>query len=199
MRQGDLIGYARVSTKDQNLDSQIDALKKAGCIKIFQEKITTRKKDRPAFIECLEFLRENDVLVVSKLDRIGRNLKELIITLDDLQKRKIEFKSLTENIDTTTSIGKVAFHIMGAFAQFERDRISENTLAGLAAARERGRFGGRRFLLTDEQIVNLAKTHAANIYNMKDLARMFKVTPATVHNYIKIAKEKGVYPNKENK
>lgn len=198
MRQGDLIGYARVSTKEQNLDSQVDALQKVGCIRIFQEKITTRKKDRPAFTECLEFLREGDTLVVNKLDRVGRSLKELIVTLDDLHQKKIEFRSLSENIDTTSAMGTIIFHILGAFAQFERGRVSERTLEGLAAARARGRFGGRRLKLNDEQMEKLAKIHSTGIYTLPDLAKMFHITPPTIYTYIKLAKEKGVYPKKEN-
>lgn len=139
-----IIGYARVSTHDQNLDSQLDALQKADCEQIFQEKITGKIKDRPELISCLKALRKGDVLVVWKLDRLARSLKDLVEIITDLNQREIGFKSLTEAIDTTSATGRLVFHIFGALAEFEHSLIRERTIAGLDAARARGRKGGRK-------------------------------------------------------
>src|SRR5437588_2698376 len=138
-----LIGYARVSTQDQTLDLQQDALEKIGCSKIFTDTASGAKAERQGLDEALAYVREGDTLVVWKLDRLGRSLQHLIETITKLNNRKIGFKSITENIDTTTSGGKLVFHIFGALAEFERDIIRERTNAGLAAARARGRRGGR--------------------------------------------------------
>src|SRR5437868_5865681 len=138
-----LIGYARVSTQDQTLNLQRDALEKIGCSKIFTDTISGSTTERKGLDQALAYVREGDTLVVWRLDRLGRTLKHLIETITDLSKRHIGFKSLTENIDTTTSGGKLIFHIFGALAEFERDLIRERTQAGLLAARARGRLGGR--------------------------------------------------------
>src|SRR5437868_15191816 len=138
-----LIGYARVSTTDQTLDLQKDALEKIGCSKIFTDTASGAKAERKGLEEALDYVREGDTLVVWRLDRLGRSLKHLIETITTLNNRNIGFKSITENIDTTTSGGKLIFHIFGALAEFERDIIRERTKAGLAAARARGRTGGR--------------------------------------------------------
>src|SRR5947209_10319726 len=138
-----LIGYARVSTADQTLNLQKDALEKIGCSKIFTDIISGSTTERKGLDEALEYVREGDTLVVWRLDRLGRTLKHLIETITDLNKRNIGFKSITENIDTTTSTGKLIFHIFGSLAEFERDLIRERTKAGLHAARARGRRGGR--------------------------------------------------------
>src|SRR6184192_2483038 len=137
------IGYARVSTQDQTLNLQKDALEKLGCNKIFTDTSSGTKAERNGLEEALEYVREGDTLVVWRLDRLGRSLKHLIETISQLDTRKIGFKSLTENIDTTTSGGKLIFHIFGALAEFERNLIRERTNAGLEAARARGRKGGR--------------------------------------------------------
>ncbi len=137
------IGYARVSTHEQNLDMQLDALKAAGCEKIFKDKISTLKEERQGLLEALDFLRPGDVLVVWKLDRLGRTLKQLIELVAMFNQKGIGFKSLKETINTTTSTGKLVFHIFAALAEFERDIIHERTRAGLEAARARGRLGGR--------------------------------------------------------
>ena len=137
------IGYARVSTLDQNLDLQKDALKQAGCKQIFEDKISGVKTEREGLIKAFAMLREGDTLVVWKLDRLGRSLKHLVQTVHDLQEQGIGFKSLQENLDTTSSGGKLIFHIFAALAEFERDIIRERTNAGLTAARARGRQGGR--------------------------------------------------------
>src|SRR5437588_7533360 len=138
-----LIGYARVSTSDQTLNLQRDALEKIGCSKIFTDTISGATTERQGLDEALKYVREGDTLVVWRLDRLGRSLKHLIETITTLNNRKVGFKSITENIDTTTSGGKLIFHIFGALAEFERDIIRERTNAGLQAARERGRLGGR--------------------------------------------------------
>src|SRR5579884_4419743 len=138
-----LVGYARVSTHDQTLNLQKDALRTAGCERIFEDTVSGAAAERPGLDEALAFLRPDDSLVVWKLDRLGRSLRHLIETATALQQRGIGFKSLTEQIDTTTSGGKLIFHIFGALAEFERALIRERTQAGLAAARARGRNGGR--------------------------------------------------------
>ncbi len=138
-----LVGYARVSTTEQTLDLQFDALKKAGCSKIFTDTASGAKTERKGLDEALSYVREGDTLVVWRLDRLGRSLTHLIETVSQLDNRKIGFKSLTEQIDTTTSGGKLIFHIFGALAEFERNLIRERTNAGLQAARARGRVGGR--------------------------------------------------------
>jgi DNA invertase Pin-like site-specific DNA recombinase len=143
-----LIGYARVSTEDQNLDLQRDALKQAGCEQIYTDRVSGTKAERKGLTEALSHLRSGDTLVVWRLDRLGRSLRHLIDTVTDLQEREIGFKSLQESIDTTTSGGKLVFHIFGALAEFEREIIRERTKAGLTAARARGKSGGRPKALT---------------------------------------------------
>jgi DNA invertase Pin-like site-specific DNA recombinase len=138
-----LIGYARVSTHEQTINLQRDALDKAGCTKIFTDTASGAKTEREGLEQALTYVRKGDTFVVWRLDRLGRSLPHLIATMTDLEERGIGFKSLTENIDTTTSGGKLIFHIFGALAEFERNLIRERTTAGLTAARARGRKGGR--------------------------------------------------------
>ena len=138
-----LIGYARVSTKDQNATLQTDALKKAGCKKIFEDKITGKHLNREGLEKTMDMLRAGDTLVVWRLDRFARSLKDLITLINQLEENKIGFKSITESIDTTTPSGRLIFHIFGALAEFERNLIRERTMAGLEVARARGRKGGR--------------------------------------------------------
>lgn len=145
------LGYARVSSEDQNLDLQRDALKTAGCERIFQEKESGSKADRPELLRLFEMLRSGDTVVVWRLDRLGRSLKHLIETVEKLEAQGVGFQSVTESIDTTTSGGKLIFHIFAALAEFERALIRERTRAGLAAARARGRQGGRPTLLSPEK------------------------------------------------
>jgi DNA invertase Pin-like site-specific DNA recombinase len=153
-----LIGYARVSTIEQHLHLQQDALVKAGCIKIFTDTISGVKTERKALAEALSYIRDGDTLVVWRLDRLGRSLKYLIERITELHNRNIGFKSLTEQIDTTTSGGKLIFHIFGALAEFERDIIRERTNAGLTAARARGRKGGRpKSPLSDKKKLQMAR------------------------------------------
>src|SRR3712207_2483733 len=152
-----LIGYARVSTGEQTLDLQLDALQKAGCQKTYTETASGAKAERPVLAEVLGYLRAGDTLVVWRLDRLGRSLRHLIETISALAERGIGFKSLTEQIDTTTSGGKLVFHVFGALAEFERELIRERTQAGLRAARARGRTGGRPKILADAKKAALAQ------------------------------------------
>jgi DNA invertase Pin-like site-specific DNA recombinase len=147
-----LVGYARVSNEDQTTRLQTDALKSAGCQKIFEEKASGNSTERPQLTRLLEILRRGDVLVVWRLDRLGRNLPHLIETVQRLVDNKIGFRSLSESLDTTTSGGRFIFNVFGSLAQFERDIISERTRAGLAAARARGRFGGRKSKITPDKL-----------------------------------------------
>src|SRR2546421_2191484 len=159
------VGYARVSTQDQTPDLQKDALEKIGCSKIFTDTASGAKAERQGLEEALAYVREGDTLVVWRLDRLGRSLKHLIETITDLNNRNIGFKSIQENIDTTTSGGKLVFHIFGALAEFERDIIRERTNAGLQAARARGRKGGRPKILIGKKI-----QIAQELYNNKQNA-----------------------------
>lgn len=139
-----LIGYARVSTEGQTLNPQLDRLKEAGCAKVFTDVASGAKSERPGLMQALSYARQGDTLVVVKLDRLGRSMSDLIAKTRTLAERGVEFKSLSESIDTSTSAGKLLFHIMGSLAEFERDLIRERTYAGLEAARARGRKGGRK-------------------------------------------------------
>jgi DNA invertase Pin-like site-specific DNA recombinase len=184
------IGYARVSTQDQTLNLQKDALEKIGCTKIFTDTASGAKAERKGLEEALEFLREGDILVVWRLDRLGRSLKHLIETITKLNNRKIGFKSIQENIDTTTSGGKLVFHIFGALAEFERDIIRERTNAGLTAARARGRLGGRPRAKTLNTPKKVAMAQA--LYNDKnntidEICRTLNISRATLYRYIKVA------------
>src|SRR3954451_6018573 len=164
-----LIGYARVSTHEQNLDLQEDALKAAGCQKVYTDKTGGTKADRPGLERALADVRPGDSLVVWKLDRLGRRLKHLIETVTDLGNRGVCFQSLQEAIDTTTSGGKLMFHVFGALAEFERDIIRERTLAGLAAARARGRMGGRPRHLDDKKKRHAVTLHSDPSNSVKDI------------------------------
>jgi DNA invertase Pin-like site-specific DNA recombinase len=178
-----LIGYARVSTADQNLDLQIDALTKAGCEKIFSDKVSGVKSDRSGLSEALNFMRKGDTICVWKLDRLGRSLKHLIETVLVLQSAGKGFRSLQEHIDTTTSGGKLFFHIFGAIAEFERDVIRERTRAGLTAARARGRLGGRPRLL-DNRKIKLANTLLRDrSTTIKDICQALGVSKATLYRH----------------
>jgi DNA invertase Pin-like site-specific DNA recombinase len=182
-----LIGYARVSTQDQHLRLQLDALKSAGCIKIFTDTISGAKHERQGLEDALNFLREGDVLVVWRLDRLGRSLKDLIERLTQLHNRNIGFKSLTESIDTTTSGGKLIFHIFGALAEFERDIIRERTNAGLIAARARGKKGGRpRSPLSEEKKLRMAKKmYEDNTMSVGDICRGLNIPRSTFYKYVR--------------
>jgi DNA invertase Pin-like site-specific DNA recombinase len=180
------IGYARVSTGEQTLDLQLDALTTAGCGKIYRETASGAKADRPVLDEVLSYLRRGDTLVVWRLDRLGRSLKHLIEVVAALAERGIGFKSLTEQIDTTTPGGKLIFHVFGALAEFERDLIRERTHAGLAAARARGRLGGRPKKLADPKQLDLARTlYASGETDIDTICQTLGISRATLYRYLK--------------
>lgn len=180
-----LIGYARVSTQDQTLDLQTDALIRAGCEKIFTDTMSGARLERPGLQEAMNHLRAGDILVVWRLDRLGRTLKHLIATVTDLSEQGIGFKSLQENMDTTTSGGKLIFHIFGALAEFEREIIKERTNAGLQAARARGRFGGRPSIQSrDPKKVALAKKlYADRTMPVQEICETLHIGRSTLYRY----------------
>jgi DNA invertase Pin-like site-specific DNA recombinase len=180
-----LIGYARVSTYEQTLNLQRDALQKAGCTKIFTDTASGAKTERKGLDEALDYVRNGDTLVVWRLDRLGRSLPHLITTMTDLEERGIGFKSLTENIDTTTSGGKLIFHIFGALAEFERNLIRERTTAGLIAARARGRRGGRPKALTPRQLSIAQALYNDKQHSIAEICQTLKVSKATFYRSIK--------------
>ncbi len=182
------IGYARVSTLDQNLALQQDALKEAGCEKIFIEQMSGAVSDRPALREALDYARSGDTLIVWKLDRLARSMKQLIETIEQLRLRNIGFRSLTEAIDTTTAQGVLVFHMFSALAEFERALIRERTRAGLAAAKRAGRTGGRPPKLTEDDL-DIARTLLANPdITVGDVADRLGVSPATLYRYLPAAR-----------
>ncbi|AXS84545.1 recombinase family protein [Marinobacter sp. Arc7-DN-1] len=176
-----IIGYARVSTQDQNSELQVDALEKAGAEQVFQEKLTGKLRERPVLSQCLRTLRKGDVLVVWKLDRLARSLKDLVEIVQDLHGREIGFKSLTESIDTTSSGGRLVFHIFGALAEFEHDLIRERTIAGLKAARARGRKGGRKPAMSDADVKKAAAMLLDPNITKKEVAEHFVVARTTLN------------------
>jgi DNA invertase Pin-like site-specific DNA recombinase len=180
-----LIGYARVATTDQTLALQQDALTKAGCTKIFTDTASGAQTERDGLTDALSFVRPGDTLVVWKLDRLGRSLKDLITRITELQNRQIGFKSLTEQIDTTTSGGKLIFHIFGALAEFERDIIRERTNAGLEAARSRGKLGGRPKALSAEKIKLARKLYADKSTSVAEICKMLGISRHTLQRYVK--------------
>lgn len=181
-----LVGYARVSTEDQHLELQHDALKKAGCKKLFDEKVSSVGV-RAGLDAALQFARDGDTLVVWKLDRLGRTVKGLIELTEDLQRRGIGFKSLTEAIDTTTAQGRLFFHIIAAFAQMERDLIRERTQAGLTAARARGRTGGRKPVMTQTKKESAVRLLASGT-SPAAVAATLGVSRSTLYRWVPGAK-----------
>ena len=169
-----LVGYARVSTAEQNLDLQRTALAKAGCEEVYEDHASGTKAERPGLAEALGHVRRGDALVVWKLDRLGRSLAHLIDTVRKLEAKGVGFRSLTEGVDTMTPGGTLVFHIFGALAQFERDLIRERTSAGLKAAETRGRKGGRRPVVTPDKLAR-AKTHLAAGLTVREAAARVKV------------------------
>lgn len=179
------IGYARVSTADQNHDLQVDALKKAGCEKIYIETASGAKADRPELQKCLDNLRPGDVLVVWRLDRLGRNLAHLVATVDKLNERGVGFVSVQDNHDTTSANGRLIFGIFASLAAFERDLIAERTKAGLEAARARGKMGGRPKKLTDKQVATLRKMHESKEHTGAEIAKTFGISRPVLYAYLK--------------
>lgn len=171
------IGYARVSTDEQSTDFQLDALSSAGCDRVYRESFSGKSRNRPELERMIDALREGDIVVVQRLDRLGRSLKDLIELLDGFKQQGVQFISLNENIDTTTAIGELAFHMIGSIAQFERRLISERTKVGLDAARARGRKGGRR-----------AKLSAADIKKAKAMLTDPEMTKAEVANHFNVSR-----------
>ncbi|HMB04018.1 MAG TPA: recombinase family protein [Isosphaeraceae bacterium] len=181
-----LIGYARVSTDDQDLALQMDALRKAGCQRTFTDKTSGTKSDRPGLAEALSHLRAKDVLVVWKLDRLGRTVKGLVDLVGELSGRGVQFRSLTDGIDTTTTAGRFFFHVMASLAQMERELIAERTKAGLAAARKRGRVGGRKRRMTPGKVESARQLLAGGM-PPGDVARNLGVSIPTLYRWVPAA------------
>jgi DNA invertase Pin-like site-specific DNA recombinase len=179
-----LIGYARVSTQDQNPALQLDALKVAGCERVFVEKASGAQRDRPELALALEYVRAGDALVVWKLDRLARSMKQLIETVEGMDARGVGFRSLTEAIDTTTAGGKLVFHIFGALAEFERSIIRERTNAGLKAARDRGRLGGRPPALSVKDIAAAKAMLADPKITVEEVAKRLGVAASTLYRHM---------------
>jgi DNA invertase Pin-like site-specific DNA recombinase len=186
-----LIGYARVSTDDQNLDLQRDALRQAGCKKICEDRISGAKAARPGLTLALEIARAGDVLVVWRLDRLGRSLHDLIVLAKTLEEAGIGLMSLQENIDTTTSGGRLVFHLFGALAEFERNLIRERTRAGLSAARARGRQGGRPKMLDAEKRQLTLRLYHERKHSIAEICRLMGISKSTLYNYLAAAGSDG--------
>ncbi len=179
------IGYARVSTADQYLRMQEDALKGSGCEEIFTDVASGTKSQRPGLDKALEYVREGDTLVVWKLDRLGRSIQHLIQLMTSLNEKKIGFKSLQESIDTPTSGGKLIFHMFSALAEFERDLIQERTQAGLKAARARGKMGGRPPLLDNRQINRMIEMYNEQKNTVAEICKIYDISRPSFYNYLK--------------
>jgi len=187
-----LIGYARVSKTEQHLSLQLDALRKYGCIRLFTDKQTGTRFDRKELLAALEYLNEGDTLVVWKLDRLGRSLKQLIETVEKLKTRKINLVSLTEHLDTTTATGMLFFQFVAMLAEFERNLISERTKAGLDAARARGRKGGRPKVLQKSKKVQLAQQLFADKSNqIADICKTLNISRSTLYRYVNMSNGQG--------
>lgn len=181
-------GYARISTKDQKLEFQIDALKNAGCEEIFTDTLSGAKKERLGLTGLLDNLTRGDTLIVWKLDRLGRSLKNLVELMNDILDRGVEFRSLSDAIDTSTSQGRLMFHVFASLAEFERELIQERTQAGLAAARARGRMGGRPKGLSDKAEVKAAaaKTmYLEGILTVDEISEQLEISKTTLYKYLR--------------
>ncbi len=178
-----LIGYARVSTTDQNLALQKEALEKAGCERIYEDTISGTRVERPGLAKALEMLRSGDTLVVWKLDRLGRSVKNLITLVGEINSNGIHFKSLTDSIDTGTPSGRFFFHVMASLAEMERELIIERTRAGLEVARALGRKGGRKRTMTDSKIDSAKKLLSSGV-PPRDVAKDLGVSLATLYRWI---------------
>ena len=181
-----LIGYARVSTQDQNLQMQIEALERIGCEKIFEEKVSGTKSNRPELLRALDMLRSGDTLCVWKLDRLGRSVKDLVNLVTQLLERGIQFKSVTDSIDTSSASGRFFFNIMASLAQMERELIVERTRAGLAVARKAGRVGGRRRVMTDSKLTSAKKLLEVGT-PPRDVAESLGVSVPTLYRWLPAA------------
>ena len=175
-----ILGYARVSTEDQHLDAQIAALEDAGAERTWSEKVSGAKAQRPELKALLEHLRPSDVVTVTKYDRLSRSLQDLLTIVEVIREKGAGFRSLAEDIDTTTPAGRLVFHVFASIAQFERERISERTKEGLSAARKRGRIGGRPPALSPERRAEVRQMRDQDGRGIAELARLFKVSPNTI-------------------
>ena len=175
-----IIGYARVSTDDQNLDAQLDALKGAGAARIFSDRISGALRKRPELDRLLDQVRDGDVIVVTKYDRLARSLRDLLDIVEAIKERGAGFRSLAEDIDTTTPAGRLVFHVFASIAQFERERISERTKEGLEAARKRGRVGGRPPALSAAQREEVRRMRDVDGRNLTEISALFRVSTKTV-------------------
>ena len=186
---GRLIGYARVSTGDQDLNLQVDDLETAACALVFTDKGGGAKSDRPGLEKCLSELQSGDTLVVWRLDRLGRSMQHLVSVITDLKERKVGFKSLRDGaIDTTTASGELVFNIFAALAQFERELIRERTRAGLLAARARGRMGGRKPVSPRDPKVRMAKKmHLDRSMSIKEICSTLRISRATFYRYLSLS------------
>lgn len=182
---GSLVGYARVSSSDQNLDLQRDALRAAGCSRVFEDKASGAKSERAGLEAALDYVRAGDTLAVWRLDRLGRSLPHLISTVSDLEDRGVGFRSLQEAIDTTTSGGRLVFQIFGALAEFERNIIRERTQAGLAAARARGRNGGRSPKLSPKKRELLYRLYDSREHSVADICGMASIPRSGFYKYLR--------------
>lgn len=189
------IGYARVSTDDQHLDLQRDALKQAGCSVIYEEAASGKNAARPELEQCRKALRAGDTLVVWRLDRLGRSLPDLVQIVGDLEQRSIGFESLTEKIETSSAAGKLVFHVFAALAEFERNLIRERTRADLAAARARGRAGGRKPKLTEAQIKEINEMVDAQKLPIGRIAELYGVSRTTIYKVAPIGRPE---PKRQN-
>ena len=181
------IGYARVSTDDQELALQLDALSRAGCQTVYQEKASGKDVDRPELIQCWKALRTGDTLVVWRMDRLGRSLADLVKTITDLEARGVGFESLTERIETRSATGKLMFHVFAAMAEFERNLIRERTQAGLAAARARGRVGGRKHKLDEQQKKEIKALLRDPDISVSEIAERYGVSRTTIYRNVEVA------------
>ena len=179
-----LIGYARVSTDDQNLDLQRDALQAVGCERVFEDMVSGARADRTGLVTLMSMLRAGDTVVIWRLDRLGRSLKNLIELVERLESAKVGLRSLQENIDTTSSGGKLVFHLFGALAEFERNLIRERTQAGLLAARARGRMGGRPKRLDPAKLALALKLHRERNHTVEEICKMMGISKSTLYNYL---------------
>lgn len=177
-------GYARVSTADQNLEQQISELNAAGCAEVFTDIASGAKSDRPGLSKLQSKLRDGDILIVCKLDRLGRSMSDLIESVEDLKNKGVGFKSLKDPIDTTTPSGRMIFGVFASLAEFELDPIRERTNAGLKAARARGRLGGRKPCLNSSQIKSMLTLYNSNEYSVAEICRQVNISRKTFYNYL---------------
>ncbi|MHB8324630.1 MAG: recombinase family protein [Candidatus Dormibacteria bacterium] len=187
----ELLGYARVSTLEQNSTLQTDALTAAGCYRVFMDRASGALDERPELAKLVDQARPGDTVVVWRLDRLGRSLRHLIDTVNELAERQVGFRSLTESIDTTTSGGKLVFHIFGALAEFERELIRERTQAGLAAARARGRHGGRPLVMSPDKVAIARRMYESKDFTIEAIAQVLGVSRASIYRHLADSRKAG--------